>query len=89
MFIFARFYNANESLTTSISPSNELENKLNARISELLKENEKWKIAMKKFTISQKSVNTMLDDIGGYVNRQGLGYKKTINKVNLNVPRKV
>ena len=68
--------NANERLTTSISPSNELENKLNARISELLKENEKWKIDVKKFTISQKSVNTMLDDIGSYVNRQGLGYKK-------------
>ena len=68
--------NANDCLTTSISPSNEHENELNARISELLKENEKWKIAIKKFTISQKSVNTMLDDIGGYANRQGLGYKK-------------
>ena len=69
--------NENERLTTSISPRNELENKLNARIIELLKENEKWKIVVRTFTISQKSVNTMLDDIGGYVNRQGLGYKKS------------
>ena len=33
--------NANDCLTTSISPSNERENELNVRISELLKENEK------------------------------------------------
>ena len=71
--------NTNDCLTTSISPSNERENELNARISELLKENEKWKIAIKKFTISQKYVNTMLDDIGSYANRQGLGYNKSHN----------
>ena len=51
--------NTDDFLTTSISPSNECENvisELNARIGELLKENEKWKIVTKKFTISKKNM---------------------------------
>ena len=54
----------------------ELKNLHNARIEELLKENEKLNLVVKKFTTSQQYQNDMLDGIGTYSHRQGLGFRK-------------
>ena len=70
----------NPSCVASISPSCELKNSYNARIDELLNDNEKLNQIVKSFTSSQKNMDRMLDGIGTHVNRRGLGFGKQPTK---------
>ena len=65
--------------SVSISPSNQLENELNARIEGLLHENAKLQSTLKGFTDSSIYMGRMLDGIGNHSQRQGLGFKPNKN----------
>ena len=64
----------------SVSPSCDNETAYNARIDELLHENEKLNQVVKSFTSSQRNVDRMLDNLGNHVNRRGLGFGKQPSK---------
>ena len=68
--------------SVDISPCNQLENELNAKVEGLLLENAKLQSTLKGFTDSSIYMDRMLDGIGNHSHRQGLGFnpKKNVQK---------